>query len=290
MSAADRLGPDQRSLLDSWLPGWRIERDHSWGLVGTWVLEVMWAGERYAVKAADESDHHLGREITAHERWLGPWRRTGRGPAVVHHDRDARLLVTRWVPGTLVLGEPAEQLPDTYAQAGAVLRLLHDAPGALDADYWPAAQRKALAWLDRLHRIAPDVAARARSVVASWDLPPAAVVPTHGDWQPRNWVVDEEGVVRAIDLGRADLRPALTDLARLAAQQFRGRPDLEAAFVAGYGDDPRAADPGAWRRTVLGEAIGTAVWAYQVGDEDFEAQGHRMLGEALTPGDGGSRV
>lgn len=29
------------------------------------------------------------------------------------------------------------------------------------------------------------------------------------------------------------------------------------------------------------EAIGTAVWAYQVGDERFERQGHRMVAEAL---------
>ncbi|MBS9376660.1 hypothetical protein GON09_005681 [Rhodococcus sp. B50] len=32
----------------------------------------------------------------------------------------------------------------------------------------------------------------------------------------------------------------------------------------------------------LREAIGTAVWAYQVGDEPFENEGHRMLADALT--------
>ena len=32
---------------------------------------------------------------------------------------------------------------------------------------------------------------------------------------------------------------------------------------------------------VLREAVGTAVWAYQVGDEPFEKQGHRMLQDAL---------
>jgi hypothetical protein len=29
------------------------------------------------------------------------------------------------------------------------------------------------------------------------------------------------------------------------------------------------------------EAIGTAAWAHQVGDEPFEQQGHRMIAEAL---------
>jgi hypothetical protein len=30
------------------------------------------------------------------------------------------------------------------------------------------------------------------------------------------------------------------------------------------------------------EAIGTAVWAHQVGDERFESQGHRMIADALA--------
>ena len=83
-----------------------------------------------------------------------------------------------------------------------------------------------------------------------------------------------------IDFGRADLRPAMSDLARLAAQDFRRDPRLEAAFFEGYGPDPR--EPHAWHRLCLSEAIGTAAWAYQVGDESFEAQGHRMIDDALA--------
>ena len=82
-----------------------------------------------------------------------------------------------------------------------------------------------------------------------------------------------------IDLGRADWRPANTDFARLARQQWEGRPDLEAAFLDGYGEDPREA--AAWRRALLREAIGTTCWAHVVGDDPFEQQGHRMLRQAL---------
>lgn len=32
---------------------------------------------------------------------------------------------------------------------------------------------------------------------------------------------------------------------------------------------------------LLREAVSTAAWAYQVGDEAFEKQGHRMLAETL---------
>ncbi len=89
-------------------------------------------------------------------------------------------------------------------------------------------------------------------MVLAWPVGPTAVVPTHGDWQPRNWLVDD-GVVRAIDFGRAELRPAMTDLVRVAAVDFSGRPDLERAFVEGDGRDPRLVDPAAWHRAQVME-------------------------------------
>ena len=62
--------------------------------------------------------------------------------------------------------------------------------------------------------------------------------------------------------------------------EFRRDPNLERAFLDGYGTDPRETD--AWHRTQVREAIGTAAWAYAVGAEEFEAQGHRMIAEALS--------
>jgi len=145
--------------------------------------------------------------------------------------------------------------------------------------YEKLANEKALAWLSGPHRISPPTADRLRAQIASWPALPAALTPTHGDWQPRNWLI-HDGIVSVIDFGRAAMRPALTDFGRLAAQDFRRDPNLEAAFLDGYGDDPR--EPDAWNRTRIREAIGTACWAYRVGDEAFEAQGHRMIAEALT--------
>ncbi|HZX05471.1 phosphotransferase family protein, partial [Kribbella sp.] len=63
--------------------------------------------------------------------------------------------------------------------------------------------------LSRPHRIAPEVVDRLRTTIARWPTPPAVLVPTHGDWQPRNWLIDG-GTVRVIDFGRAALRPAYT--------------------------------------------------------------------------------
>lgn len=278
-SGFDRLSHQQRRLLTQWLPGAIVEEDHSWGLVETTVLQVTQAGSRSIVKAGGESDHHIEREIHAHLNWLDPWTRMDRASVLRHFDAGAKLLVTSCLPGRLVLGTDHADGPDTYRQAGQLLAEFHAQATVTDDDYEIREDRKALAWLSGSHRIAADVEERLRVEIASWPTPAATLVPTHGDWQPRNWLV-HEGVVSIIDFGRAAMRPAMSDFARLAAQDFRRVPALEAAFLEGYGSDPR--EPGAWHRNRVREAIGTAAWAYRVGDEAFEAQGHRMIADALS--------
>ncbi|GAA5034549.1 hypothetical protein GCM10023258_35400 [Terrabacter aeriphilus] len=273
------LSPRQAELLGCWLPGAEVVADHGWGLVATTVLEVVHDGRRLIAKAGGEQDGHIAREVRAHRSWTAPWTARGRAPDLVHADVDAKVLVTRYLPGRLVLGDPAADDPDTYRQAGALLALLHGQLSRVDTEHERRENARALAWLDRPHRIEAAVEEQLRAEIAGWPDEPTTVVPTHGDWQPRNWLVDA-GTVAVIDLGRADLRPAMTDLTRLAAQDFLRDPALEAAFLEGYGPDPR--EPAAWFRTRLREAVGTACWSYAVGDEGFEAQGHRMVAEALA--------
>jgi tRNA A-37 threonylcarbamoyl transferase component Bud32 len=273
------LTPRQRALLDQWLPGASVEREHSWGLVETTVLEMKHAGSRFIVKAGGDEDHHIDRELHAHRLWLAPWTSRGRAPALVHADAEAKLLVTQYLPGELVLGSGQDDDPGTFRQAGELLALFHAQAVVTDDDYERRENDKALAWLSGPHRIAPSVAVLLRARIAAWPTPSATLSPTHGDWQPRNWLI-HDGIVSVIDFGRAAMRPAMTDFARLAVQDFRRDPNLEAAFLDGYGSDPR--EPDAWHRTQVREAIGTAAWAYRVGDEPFEAQGHRMIAEVLS--------
>jgi len=268
----------QHELLSQWLPSAEVVTDHSWGLVGTVVLELRAGGERYIAKAGDASDHHIARELRAHRSWLDPWTSRGRAPELVRGDDDAKLILTRFMPGELVEGGPGERDPETYRQAGELLVEFHGQSAEPDDAYEVRENQRTLTYLGKPHTIAADLATRLRSEVESWPTPSATLVPTHGDWQPRNWLVHKD-VVSVIDFGRADLRPAYSDFARLAAQQFRSAPELEAAFLDGYGSDPR--DPETWHRAQLREAINTAVWAHQVGDEAFERQGHRMIADAL---------
>lgn len=283
-----RLTPEQQAVVADWLPGAEVIADHSWAERGTTVLEVGHRGGRFIVKAGAAADHHLARELRAHRAWLGPWRAIGRGPRLVRADADAKLLVTEFLPGRLVEGTADEYDPGTYRQAGELLALLHGQTRVEDDAYEHREAQKMLLLLDEPHRVEPATVTRLRTLIETWPAPKVTLVPTHGDWQPRNWLM-HDGRLDPIDLGRADLRPAHTDLARLAAQQFRGGTALEAAFLAGYGDDPR--EPAAWHRNRVREAIGTAVWAHRVGPPAFEQQGLRMIDEALvrTPARGDSR-
>ena len=256
-----------------------LVRDMSWGLVETTVLHVRSDSDELVVKAAGATDTHLPREITAHSGWTAPLVTADRTARMRDASREHRVLLFDFLPGELVLGTDAEWMPDTYVQAGALLHQLHEQTQLMDAEYETRATAKALYWLDQPHRVDGAVADHARRVLKAAPAPEVSLVPTHGDWHPRNWLHDE-GALRAIDFGRFALRPALTDLTRLAAQQWRDRPELEAAFFEGYGPDPR--DPELWRLDALRQAVGTACWAYKVGDEAFEQQGHRMLAEALA--------
>jgi hypothetical protein len=99
MSSLDKLSTQQRVRLDHWLPGFTVLHNHSWGLVGTTVLEVGHKGQRFIVKAGDARDRHLARELRAHREWLAPWAATStacaRAPELVYADDAAKVLVTR---------------------------------------------------------------------------------------------------------------------------------------------------------------------------------------------------
>lgn len=274
------LDADQRRRTEEWFPGHVVVADLGWGLVDTTVLHLRTTGSGdVIVKAGGPDNHHLTREIAARQRWCGPWLATGQVGRLIEADPSLNIVAVQHLPGVLVQDDPSVGEPDTYRQAGALLAAFHAQARRVSADYESAMDAKAMAWLEREHRIPRPVERRLREVLAGHDHPPAVLVPTHGDWQPRNWVI-ADGTVRAIDLGRADWRLALTDFVRMAGAEWRDRPDLEAAFLDGYGDDPR--EPAAWQRALVREAVGTAVWAHLVGDEEFEAHGHALIDRALA--------
>lgn len=274
-----RLRPDQVALLARWVPDARVVADLSWGLVETRVLKLTSAEGPLILKAGGPSDGHIARELRAHREWLQPWVSTGCAPQILFGDEAAKVLVTRYLPGELVEGTAAQDDPDTYRQAGSLLARFHAQTATFDGAWNRNLRRRVQRHLLMPHRIDPEVVSDVREELSHWPDEGAWVVPTHGDWQPRNWLVDG-GLVRIIDFGRADLRPPSEDFVRLARQDFARNPELETAFTAGYGEDPR--EPQDWRRAMVAEAVGTAVWAFGVGDQDFERVGHRMLAQLYS--------
>lgn len=275
---AGRLTDQQARVVEAWLSSPSLVEDLSWGLVDTVVLHLTTDGGDVIVKAGGSTNHHIGREVSAHEAYTAPLLAVGGAARLIGSSREANVLVTQYLPGRLVEGTTSELEPDTYVRAGRLLRRFHGQAARTDDTFESVATERAIAWLDADHRIAPAAERAARRILTDYQPKPVSVVPTHGDWQPRNWLV-HDGNVTVIDFGRFAFRPAASDLCRLAVQQWRTDPALEDAFLLGYGPDPREAD--LWRMLQLREAIGTAAWAYQVGATDFEAQGHRMLDEAL---------
>ena len=268
----------QSDRVAAWLDAPSLIEDMSWGIVESTVLHVR-SGERdLIVKAGGATNHHIDREIDAHDGATAPLVEQHLAARLLHADRADRVLVLEYLPGSLAAAADAETDADIHRQAGAALRLLHLGYAFTDETYEQRVTERTLAWLDGEHRIDAASEREARRLLVTQGGGSVTVVPTHGDWQPRNWLVDE-GMLRVIDFGRFAYRPASTDLCRLAAQQWRLKPALADAFTAGYGSDLRE-DP-RWPLEQLREAVGTAAYAFQIGDEAFEAQGHRMLAEAL---------
>ena len=270
---------EQSRLLNSWLGSYTVVRDYSWPLQDTNVLHVVTPpGSGFIVKASSTS-HHIHREIAAHA--AGFVGLEGRVPALRHASARAGILVTEFLPGTLVEGTPAEDDPETYHQAGALLRRLHRPAGA-SPHYAQVLATKTRAWMGRAQGLLPE--AQLDILAQELDaLDPSTVelVTTHGDYQPRNWLQDN-GQIKVIDFGRAEKRPWVHDLVRLSHQQFLDRPELAGAFHAGLGRTVGPAEADLWRLENLNQAIGTVAWANQVGDAAFEQSGREMVGRLLS--------
>lgn len=117
----------QHHLVTSWLGRYEVVADQSWPLQDTTVLQVKDVHGHQLIIKASETSHHIRREIAAYSRGMPGLE--GRVPVLLHAAADARLLVTRFLPGTLVAGSNAEQDPETYRQAGSILAALHQPAG-----------------------------------------------------------------------------------------------------------------------------------------------------------------
>jgi Ser/Thr protein kinase RdoA (MazF antagonist) len=109
-------------------------------------------------------------------------------------------------------------------------------------------------------------------------------VPCHGDWQPRNWLIDADLLVRTFDFEHARLSWWIHDLQRLVWQEWASTPSLARAFLDGYGRGLTDHElSGLWSSTAVGHII-QIVWATRHGDAGYAEEGREHLSEMRLPG------
>ena len=114
-------------------------------------------------------------------------------------------------------------------------------------------------------------------------------VPCHRDFQPANWLADAAGEwIGVIDFEHTRSDHPLADVARLAAYVWPHRPDLEAAFRAGYGGRPHPGDAFApfeesVRVFAVAEAWHRWLWAHRHRDLGLGRSAARALAALGAP-------
>ncbi len=260
--------------------------DFSWPHHRSAVLRLRdAAGAEWFLKCHRDRERYDA-ELTAYRTWVTALR--GSAPRLQAFDESLQALILSAVPGQPA-SWPATQpgQPDTdltgetaiHRAAGRILRRLHDAQPAIP---WPdfAASK-----IEQFNDLRPAVAAlltrrqldAARIEIARLASIPAPVqVPCHHDFTPRNWLVDGDAVY-VFDFEWSGPDAWVADLARLHLGIWPTRPDLEQAFLQGYGRYLGPAD----RAALHGCAVLTGVWllskARETGQSSFERGSRKAL-------------
>lgn len=285
------LTDEQFRILTDWIGAFRVRENHSWPLQETSVFLCDSESGPLFVKAAsgDRMTHHITREINGYEHLgdaLGD-----QAPQMLHSDREALLIVVTQLKGTLAQGSEWEFHPGVYRQAGELMARMHAVGDSRSTDsYHESMVDVTERMLDRggHQLLGADQVRQVRELLHEVSIPEISLVPTHGDFQPRNWLVDPKERtpdgsprLRLIDFGRFNFRPWVSDLGRFTHLGFIERPELKREVFIGMGKDPQQPLTELERRTqkldLLVNAVTTVVWAWEMGDEDFHQAGRTML-------------
>ncbi|MFG2191932.1 phosphotransferase [Streptomyces sp. NPDC048639] len=269
--------------------------EHAWGGLGIatgWDVKGL-DGRQWFAKLHAESESH-DREVAAYRRWTGCLGE-GRAPQLAAADAEVGAIVLTALPGHPVSARrpSPEQEREAYRQAGVLLARLHSAsagaPAATEtaSGAAPAGPGAAATWAadveEMLNGAALYLASEDEALlrgIAEEPPPPLPAVPVHADFQPRNWLWDEQRqLLRLIGFDRTCVEPAARrDLAGLEYGSLRARSGLRSAFYEGYGRELTDAE----HRACLSYAAVDALSALRRGIEhrDIESveRAHSMLG------------
>jgi phosphotransferase family enzyme len=239
-----RTEPDHalENLCQVALGDWRFLEEHTTQRPGSHVWRVKnSAGLEFVAKRHLTQQKHQ-REGHAYRQWVPTL--AERAPRLIQSDPG--------IPGIIMTAIPGQQAADATAgpssqpgreadhhhQAGELLRHLHTtAPGAVSPETPSTLTQRLENWMPRARLIltAEELALVARSTADLADADTLPLVPCHLDYQPRNWVIDANGVLRILDFEHARLEVDIRDFVRLEFRHWTARPDLREAFYDGYG-------------------------------------------------------
>ncbi|WP_327720376.1 aminoglycoside phosphotransferase family protein [Streptomyces sp. NBC_00490] len=279
------------------------------GRIVTWT-DASWARDSSRVWRADGAQTGIWyvkihqntrfhyREVGAYRSWvpsLGP-----ATPTLVTADSALRAVVITAVPGHPLHGldHPPEQQQLLFHQIGALAAAIHRSAAPLPADEGVPALAKVGRHLEAARPyLHPGDEEFIRQIVArAEDVPPLDRVPTHGDFQLRNLLLDDNGSLAVIDFERSEPGPAIRDLVRLS-DAWATQPRLHDAFMSGYG---RALTPAEEERFVVDSTL-DALSGIQYGatqaDAETQERGYRTLARlrsqsrnGRTASNGGTRA
>ncbi len=232
-------------------------------------------GREYIAKRHTSAGKHA-QEVRAYHRWAPA---LGAGAARLL----AADLQTMTILITALPGHPADSTADArdyHRQAGALLRLLHDAepprplPGFqqwLDNRIsWWRQQSASLLSAEEQRIIDHHLAA-----LRALGIPVGG--PGHFDFQPRNWVVDQAGTLRVIDFEHARVGLQARDFTRLHFRYWASRPELRDAFFDGYRRRLTAAEQQAVLNCGAIDALTALARGAQTGDSTLVSHGRATL-------------
>lgn len=224
-------------------------------------------------------------------REVAPGMEPGTAPLLLAADPLQLALLLSPVSGRMVKSlslTPSEQRT-LHRQAGRWLRRFHGGAGELSpqdrADAAAEVARAAAGGEKHLGRAADLIAPEGHRTVrwhaaALGRIGPLPAGYIHGDFQERNWLLDTSPAARmfgTVDLERARPHTAVADLVPLACGSWVGRPDLQHAFVDGYGRPLTAEEQWALRCLCVLDAASAISWGVPNGDDAIVARGRATL-------------
>jgi Ser/Thr protein kinase RdoA (MazF antagonist) len=199
-------------------------RDASWARESSRVWQARGAGVGTWYVKIHQNDRFHRREVEAYRTWvphLG-----AAAPTLVAADSTLRAVIVTAVPGRPLhdLAHPAEEQQHLFHQIGALAAAIHRSSPA------PVATAEGVAAFAKVERhlqaarphLRPGDEEFIRTIAArAQEVSPLDCVPTHGDFQLHNLLLDQDGSLAVIDFERSEPGPAIRDLVRLCGRLGR---------------------------------------------------------------------